>query len=296
MLQSDRVAYRGQIIAVVVADSLEIARQAQALLRFDYEPEPHDVLLSQEHPGLYKPDKVNPAFDTDTERGEFDSAFGAAEVRIDATYRTPAMHNNPMEPHASVAVWGDERVTVYDSNQGAGSHGQAIAKCFGLDPERVHVISPHVGGGFGSKGQPRPPVIATVMAAQVARRPVKLAVTRQQMFSLTGYRTPTIQRLRLGAGSDGRLVAIAHEVCEQTSTLAGVRRADGGGDSEDVCVGQHTDRTPVGGARSTDAVLDAGSGGVPGDVRAGVRGRRAGVRLRNRPGGAAHAQRARGRP
>ncbi len=219
VLQSDRVAYRGQIVAVIVADSPETALQAEALLSLRYETESHDVQLSEQHPGLYKPDKVNPAFDTDTDRGDFDGAFAAAEVSVDATYRTPATHNNPMEPHATVAAWSGDGVTLYDSNQGASSHGQTVAKCFGLEPERVHVISHHVGGGFGSKGQPRPPVIATVMAAQVAQRPVKLAVTRQQMFSLTGYRTPTIQRVRLGAQRDGRLVATSHEVFEQTSTL-----------------------------------------------------------------------------
>jgi len=220
VLQSPRVAYRGQIVAVVVADSQETARQAQALLKIDYAAESHDVLLREDHPGLYKPDKVNPAFATDTDRGDFEAAFGEAAVTVEETYRTPAMHNNPMEPHATIAVWqGDDGLILYDSNQGSSSVRQVVAKTFELDPERVHVIAPHVGGGFGSKGQPRPTVVATVMAAKVARRPVKMAVTRQQMFSLTGYRTPTIQRLRLGAGSDGRLVAIGHEVYEQSSTV-----------------------------------------------------------------------------
>ena len=220
VLQSPRVAYRGQIVAVVVADSLETARHAQSLVEIDYAPESHDVLLREDHPGLYKPDKVNPAFETDTDRGDFEAAYGGAPVTVDATYRTPAQHNNPMEPHATVAHWqGEDALVVYDSNQGSSSVRQVVAKTFELDPERVHVIAPHVGGGFGSKGQPRPTVVAAVMAARVARRPVKLAATRQQMFSLTGYRTPTIQRLRLGAGSDGRLEAIAHEVFEQSSTV-----------------------------------------------------------------------------
>ena len=220
VLQSPRVAYRGQIVAMVVADSLETARQAQALVEIDYAPESHDVLLREDHSGLYKPDKVNPAFETDTDRGDFEAAYGGAEVTVDETYRTPAQHNNPMEPHATVAHWqGEDALVVYDSNQGSSSVRQVLAKTFELDPERVHVIAPHVGGGFGSKGQPRPTVVAAVMAAKVARRPVKLAATRQQMFSLTGYRTPTIQRLRLGAGSDGRLEAVAHEVFEQSSTV-----------------------------------------------------------------------------
>jgi xanthine dehydrogenase YagR molybdenum-binding subunit len=126
-----------------------------------------------------------------------------------------------MEPHATLAVWdGDGGVTLYDSNQGVQPVQQTVAKAFGLEPKQVRVISPHVGGGFGSKGTPRPNVILAAMAAKHAGRPAKVAVTRQQMFAVTGYRTPTIQRLRLGAGRDGRLTAIAHDVVEQTSTVA----------------------------------------------------------------------------
>src|SRR5581483_8717999 len=125
-----------------------------------------------------------------------------------------------MEPHATLAVWdGDDTLTVYDSNQGVRPVRQALASAFSLDPENVRVISPHVGGGFGSKGTPRPNVILAAMAAKVVGRPAKVAVTRQQMFAVTGYRTPTIQRVRLGARRDGELVAIAHDVVEQTSTL-----------------------------------------------------------------------------
>jgi xanthine dehydrogenase YagR molybdenum-binding subunit len=219
ILQSPRVAYRGQTVGAVIAESSETARNAAALVHFAYEEEEHDVELRYDHPGLYKPDKVNPNFETDSSAGDFDAAFQSAEVSVDETYSTPACHNNPMEPHATVAVWEGGDLTLYDSNQGAFIVQQTVAGAFGIEPERVRVISRHVGGGFGSKGTPRPHVILAVMAAQLVERPVKLAVTRQQMFSLTGYRTPTIQRLRLGAGVDGRLSAIAHEVAEQCSTV-----------------------------------------------------------------------------
>ena len=219
VLQSTRVAYRGQIVGAVVAESLEAARQAERLVRIEYAEEPHTVELSLEHPSLYKPDKVNPDFETDTEDGDFDAAFAAAEVTIDCTYETPAFHNNPMEPHATLAVWDGDAVTVYDSTQGASAVRATVAGAFDLELEQVRVVSPHVGGGFGSKGTARPHVILAVMAASVVERPVKVAVTRQQMFAITGYRTPTIQRLRLGAQPDGRLTAIAHEVVEQTSTV-----------------------------------------------------------------------------
>jgi xanthine dehydrogenase YagR molybdenum-binding subunit len=219
VLQSPDVAYRGQIVAAVVADALEAAREAAGLLHVDYQAATHDVQLRPGHPKLYKPDVVNPSFPTDTEDGDFDRAFAAAAVKTDETYTTPAFHNNALEPHATTAVWNGDNVTLYDSTQGAPSTRNAVPKVLGLEPGQVRVISPHVGGGFGSKGTPRPNVVLAAMAAKVTGRPVKLAVTRQQMFALTGYRTPTIQRLRLGAGADGRLQAIAHDVEEQTSTV-----------------------------------------------------------------------------
>jgi xanthine dehydrogenase YagR molybdenum-binding subunit len=219
VLQRPDVAYRGQIVAVAVADSLEAAREAAALVHVDYEAASHDVELTADHPKLYKPDKVNPAFDTDTERGDVEAALAAAATTIDATYSTPAQHNNPMEPHATLALWRDGDLTLYESTQGAPMARNAIAKVLGLEPERVRVIAPHVGGGFGAKGTPKPNAIVAALAARHVQRPVKLAVTRQQMFAITGYRTPTIQRLRLGADSERRLTAISHEVFEQSSTL-----------------------------------------------------------------------------
>ena len=219
VLQSPRVAYRGQVVAAVVADSLETARHAARLVRVDYDNAEHDVLLRPDHPGLYKPDHVNPSFATDTDEGDVQRALAVAPVTVDETYTTPAQHNNPMEPHATVAAWENGGLTLYDSNQGAWRVAQTIAGVFGLEPEQVRVVSPHVGGGFGSKGTPRPHVVVAALCARHVERPVKLDVTRQQMFTLTGYRTPTIQRLRLGAEREGTLTAIAHDVVEQTSTV-----------------------------------------------------------------------------
>ncbi len=219
VLQSPAVAYRGEIVAVAIAETLETARQAAELVRVDYEAAPHDVVLRPDHPELYRPEKVNPNFPTDTEEGDVDAALAGASVRIDETYTTPTEHNNAMEPHATIAVWEGEGLTLYDSNQGAWNVVQAISKAFAIDAGRVRVIAPHVGGGFGSKGTPRPHVVLAALCARHVGRPVKLAVTRQQMFTLTGYRTPTIQRVRLGADGDGRLQAIAHDVVEQTSTV-----------------------------------------------------------------------------
>jgi xanthine dehydrogenase YagR molybdenum-binding subunit len=219
VLQAREISYRGQIVAAVIADSLETARDAAGLVRVEYEVARHDVELRHDHPGLYKPDKVNPNFETDTEDGDVEPALAAAAIAVDETYTTPAEHNNPMEPHATIAIWENGGLTLYDSNQGAWRVAEVIAGIFGLQPTQVRVIARHVGGAFGSKGTPRPHIVVAALCAQHVQRPVKLALTRQQMYALTGYRTPTIQRVRLGADRDGRLSAIAHDVVEQTSMV-----------------------------------------------------------------------------
>ncbi|GII82554.1 xanthine dehydrogenase [Sphaerisporangium siamense] len=220
VLQSPRVAYRGQYVAVVVAETLEAAQEAAALLRPEYAEEGHDVELRADHPRLYRPEHVNPRYPADDERGDPDAALASSPVVVDATYTTPAEHNNPMEPHAAIAEWDAGGLTVHDSTQQpSGLRGQ-LAPLFGMPPEQVRVIAPYVGGGFGSKGRAHPYVVLAALAAKQVGRPVKLAVTRREMFAVTGYRTPTIQRVRLGAEADGRLGAIVHEVWEQTSTLA----------------------------------------------------------------------------
>ncbi|MEA2689973.1 MAG: xanthine dehydrogenase YagR molybdenum-binding subunit [Candidatus Eremiobacteraeota bacterium] len=219
VLQTDAVAFHGQIVAAVVAQSLEIARYAVGLIAVRYEEHAHDVELRADRPDLYKPEKVNAGAETDTSEGDVESAFASAAAKIDCTYTTPYEHNNPLEMHSTIAEWNDDGVTLHDSNQGPHNIRDDVAKAFELAPERVRVISPYVGGGFGSKAFTHPHVIVTVMAAKAAGRPVKMMLTRQQMFSLVGYRTPTIQRIRLAADAGGKLTAIAHDVVEQTSTI-----------------------------------------------------------------------------
>lgn len=213
------VSYRGQLVAAVVADTLENARAAAEAVVVSCDRHQHDVRLRADHPGLYTPDKVNPDLPAVTSYGDVDAGLARAAARVDVTYTTPVQHNNPMEPHAALAAWDDAgRLTVYDSTQGPSADRDTIAQVLGLPPERVRVVSPHVGGGFGSKGTTRPPAILAALAARAAGRPVKVALTRQQMFELTGYRTPTIQRVALGADAEGRLLAVAHDVVEQTAT------------------------------------------------------------------------------
>ena len=227
VFQSDAVAYRGQFVAAVVAETLETARQAASMVAVRYEDQPHDVELRADRSDLYKPEyvpqKAAPFYAADSAQGDVEAALAAAPVSLDHTYTTPAEHHNPLEPHTTLAIWSDdgngESVTVYDTCQGVDIRLNDIATAFGLSPERVRVIAPYVGGGFGSRGFTHPYAILAVMAARVAGRPAKFAQTRQQMFGPVGYRSPTIQRVRLGAGGDGQLTAIAHEVVAQTNAL-----------------------------------------------------------------------------
>ncbi|GAA3060060.1 xanthine dehydrogenase family protein molybdopterin-binding subunit [Streptomyces glomeratus] len=231
VLQSDEVAYRGQIIGGVIAETPETARHAAHLVRVTYAERAHDVALRPDRDDLYKP--LNAAFfcrgggelmdgsPADSAVGDVDAALAAAEVRLDATYTTPINHHNPMEPHTAVALWSDDELTVYCSTQGVTLSRDLLATVFGLDPRRVRVVCPHVGGAFGSKVYCHSYAVLAAMAAQIVHRPVKFALTRRQMFSLVGYRPATVQRIRLGADPGGRLTAIAHDVVVQTAKAKG---------------------------------------------------------------------------
>ncbi|HWF74468.1 MAG TPA: xanthine dehydrogenase family protein molybdopterin-binding subunit [Solirubrobacteraceae bacterium] len=219
VLQSPQVVYRGQIVGAVIAERLEIAREAAALVAVRYTEEPHDVVLRPDHPRLTRPENILGSA-TDTDHGDLESALATAAVVVDERYRTPAVHANPMEPHATLAVWEEDSVTIYEASQFAAGAQSTVAKAFGLAPANVRVIASHVGGGFGSKGYPRPPMFVAVMAAKLCGRPVKIALTRRQMFPIAGYRTPTAQRVRLAADAEGRLVAVAHDACVQISRVS----------------------------------------------------------------------------
>jgi xanthine dehydrogenase YagR molybdenum-binding subunit len=223
VLQSDEVAFRGQLIGVVIAETSELARQAADAVTVGYAEQHHDSELRAGRADLYKPEKINPSYPPDTAEGDVDAAMRSAAVTIEHTYCTAMYHNNPLEPHATTALWNpaaDVPLTLWDSSQGVHPHRAAVSKVFGLDKEQVRVICPYVGGGFGSKGTPHASVVLAAMAARaLPGRPVKLALTRQQMFFLAGYRTPTIQRMQLAADRTGRLQAIAIDVVEQTSRI-----------------------------------------------------------------------------
>ncbi|MGV9745497.1 xanthine dehydrogenase family protein molybdopterin-binding subunit [Rhodococcus zopfii] len=218
VLQSSDVAFRGQIVAAVVAETPEVAQQACDLIAVDYDEQPHDVAFRADHPGRYRPEKVNGGFPPDTARGDVDSALAHADVVVDETYSTPEEHNNPLEPHTAVAVWADDRLTVYDSTQHPHGVAAVLASALGIEKDRIRVVAPYVGGGFGSKGGPHAHDVLTAVAARkLPGRAVKFAVPRRDMFCYVGYRAPTVSRVRLAADRDGRLAAIAHDCVVQSS-------------------------------------------------------------------------------
>jgi len=218
ILQTDEVTFRGQCVGAVVAETSEIARHAAALVRIAYRSVPHDVELRLDHPDRYVPETTNGGFPSETERGDPEAALATAAVRHEAVYTTPRYHHNPIETHSTVALWADGHLTLHVGSQGVHRLRTVIATLFGLDPERIRIVSPHVGGAFGSKLHAHADTSLAVLAAMaVPGRPVRLALTRQQMFSQVGYRTPTIQRIQLGADRDGRLVAITHVAAQQTA-------------------------------------------------------------------------------
>ncbi|MDJ1131533.1 xanthine dehydrogenase family protein molybdopterin-binding subunit [Streptomyces iconiensis] len=219
VLQNDRVPHRGWYVALAVAETQETARAVAEAVRISYEEEPHDVRLMTDHPEMYHPEKANGGVPGDRERGDFDREFAAAPHRVDATYTLTPLHNHPMEPHAATAFWRDGHLTAYDSSQGATTVREALATLFAMGEEQITVVSEHVGGGFGSKGTPRPQVVLAAMAARHVERPVKLVLPRRELPAVVGHRAPTIQRMRLGARADGVLTAVGHDVVTYTSTV-----------------------------------------------------------------------------
>ncbi|MCC4314154.1 xanthine dehydrogenase family protein molybdopterin-binding subunit [Streptomyces malaysiensis] len=220
VLQSPDIAHRGQVVAAVVADTYETARQAAAAVRIEYDVDDHDSELMDGDPRIFVPETVNGGHPGHMEKGDVEAALAAAPVVLDVTYTTPPEHTSTMEPHATIAVWdGDDSLTLYNGDQGPWMTADRLAAMFGLPEGAVRVVADHTGGGFGSKAVPRPPTVLAALAARAVGRPVKVAATRQQMFTMVSYRTPTLQRIRLGAERTGKLTAIWHDALQQSSTL-----------------------------------------------------------------------------
>jgi xanthine dehydrogenase YagR molybdenum-binding subunit len=213
IFQEPKVDFYGQNIALVVAETYEQARSAARVVKVKYQKSEAMVDVDKNMDKATTPNR-----NRGSSRGDFDAAFNSAEHKIDFTYQTPIEHHNPMEPHAAIAEWDGDKLTLYNASQGVDGTQNATATAFGLKPENVRIVSPHIGGGFGSKGSTWPNVILAAMAAKVVGRPVKLALTRQNMFNSVGLRQRDVQRMRLATDAAGKLTAIAHETTTHTAT------------------------------------------------------------------------------
>jgi xanthine dehydrogenase YagR molybdenum-binding subunit len=209
----NKVHYVGQRIAVVVADTLEHATRGAELVKVTYDETPARLDMQQLRGDAF--DRAKSAF----KKGDADAAFAGAPVKIDQTYRTPHEHHNPMEAHSIVAAWSGDHLTLYDSSQNIFAVQRTMAQLFGVPTENVHIVSQFVGGAFGSKGSTWPHVVIGVLAARVVGRPVKLVVTRKQLFFGNGHRPETEQRIAIGANLDGKLVALIHEGMSQSNDV-----------------------------------------------------------------------------
>ncbi|WP_448317192.1 xanthine dehydrogenase family protein molybdopterin-binding subunit [Streptomyces sp. CO7] len=219
VLQDDRVPHRGWVVALVVAETLEAAREGAGAVEVAYLALDHDVLLTPDRPDAYVPEKANGGHPALREHGDPDGAFASSPVRVDTAYRVPPLHNHPMEPHASTARWSDGRLEAWCSSQGTTKVRQTLAAMFEVPEDSVTVRAEHVGGGFGSKGTPRPDVVLAAMAALHTGRPVALALPRRDLPALVGHRATTLHRVRLGAGEDGRIRSLVHEVTTYSSRV-----------------------------------------------------------------------------
>jgi len=209
LLGGPEIQHYHQAIAVVVAETFEQARAAAQLIRVDYAPEQGAFDLAS------LLDKAKPNAITggpgDTAVGDFAAAFAAAPVRLDARYSTPDEAHAMMEPHATIAAWEGDRLTLWTSNQMIAWNKAEMAKILGMPVEKVRLDSPFIGGGFGGKLFPRADALLAALGARAAKRPVKVALQRPLMFNNTTHRPATIQRIRIGATRDGKITAIGHE-------------------------------------------------------------------------------------
>jgi xanthine dehydrogenase YagR molybdenum-binding subunit len=223
LLQDRQVHYFGQIIGLVIAESFEQARDAAALVKVTYDPKPAVITLEAGRDKAYQPKSVRdlPPTINILEAGAYsiDDVAQHADVSIVQEYSTPVEHHNPMEPHATVAVWEDDRLTVYDATQWVGGQQRNLAAVLGMDTDHVRVVCPFVGGGFGCKGSMWMHSPLTAAAARVLDRPVKTILSREQMYTGVGHRPATLQKVELSANHDGGLRSVKHEVVSSTAAV-----------------------------------------------------------------------------
>jgi xanthine dehydrogenase YagR molybdenum-binding subunit len=216
VLQDEQVSHQGQPIALVIAETLEQANYAATLLRVTYATEAETIDISRVEPVLPTPQEGGPP--AEPRRGDPEGALASAEVKVDHIYVIPRENHNPIEMHATVAAWEGERLTLWDKTQWVHNTADEIAAVFGIPVENIRVVSPFVGGAFGSGLRTWPHVTLAALGARMAGRPVKVMLSRREMYYGVGYRPHTVQRVALGASRDGRLAAIVHDGYQETST------------------------------------------------------------------------------
>jgi xanthine dehydrogenase YagR molybdenum-binding subunit len=221
-LQNPKVRFYGQIIGLVVAESFEEARDAAGLIRAEYDEAKPSLTWEEGMPHAFEPKQIDHEKPTIEVLApgvtDIDEVIRQAPVTVDVTYREPMNHHNPMEPHATTAVWDGDRLDLYDATQGVVGHKHNVATVLGIDEDRVRVVCPFVGGAFGCKGSMWMHSPLTAAAARALHRPVQTVLTREQMFTLVGHRPALIQQVTLAANPDGALQAVKHDVLSTVST------------------------------------------------------------------------------
>jgi xanthine dehydrogenase YagR molybdenum-binding subunit len=219
--EDETVYYWGQYVAAVVAETFEQAQAAAAAVRVEYEPAKFsvDTSLSDSLPAEGQPGGPGIM----SQRGDTDAAFASAAVKVDEVYITPVETHNPMEMHATVAVWDGKKYTLYESSQGVMNHQNVMAQVLGEPRENVEVVSRFIGSGFGGKLFPWPHSAIAAAASRKLNRPVKFTLSRKMMFANSGHRPRTQQRIRLGATPDGKLVSLQQDYRNHTSYVDDVR-------------------------------------------------------------------------
>lgn len=219
-LDTDRILFSQQPIALVVAETFEAARDAASLLQITYEEEPHQTDLHKAKAAAYQPPKQREGIAPPPDpRGDFATGYALAPVRVEADYGHPFEHHNAMEPHATTVEWHDDgTVTIYDKTQGSFNCKQWVVGIFGFKPEQVRVINSFVGGGFGSGLRPQHQLFFAVLAAKALQRSVQVALTRDQTFSLV-HRPHTLETVKFGASHEGKLQAMQQKVIAGTSSF-----------------------------------------------------------------------------
>ncbi|RYD78143.1 MAG: xanthine dehydrogenase family protein molybdopterin-binding subunit, partial [Sphingobacteriales bacterium] len=214
LLQGPEITFHGQHIGIVVAETFEQATAAAHLIKIEYNQKEQKIDFEKlaQTPIMPKGKEL-----ADLVRGAGKLAMETAEVKVEELYETPIEHHHPMEPHSTMAVWEGDKLILYNGSQIINGAQTAAAATLNIKPEQVRIISPFIGGGFGSKGGQWANLVLTAVAAKMVGRPVKLALTRQQMFNSVGMRQRNMQKLSIGATKEGKLIALAHETISHTA-------------------------------------------------------------------------------